>query len=88
MASPFCLTAPTDFDKFFDVFLLRVSLGFLLVGLGLGYLFQPRAILRLNALVREKVFRDAYVLLKGRRVGAALLTMGLLLLIVTLRFSR
>jgi hypothetical protein len=70
------------------VFLLRVSVGFLLVGLGLAYLFQPETILRLNAFMRERVFRDSHVLLGNRRIGAIMLVVGFLLLAVTLQFSR
>jgi hypothetical protein len=70
------------------VFLLRVSVGFLLVALGLGYLFHPNSILKINALMRECLFRDAFVLLNGRRIGIMLLGFGFLLLLITLRFSR
>ena len=49
ITGPSSLTPPTDFGRFFNVFLLRISLGFLLVVLGLGYQFDQKAILRLNA---------------------------------------
>ena len=62
------------------MFLLRMSLGFLLIVLGLGYLFDPRAIVRLNAFAREKFFKDSHVLLNGRRIGYLLLCFGFLLL--------
>jgi hypothetical protein len=70
------------------VFLLKVSVGFLLVGLGLAYLFQPATILRMNAFMRERVFRDSHVLLSNKRIGATMLAVGFLLLVVTLQFSR
>lgn len=79
------LTPPTDFGKFFNVFLLRLSLGYLLILLGLGYLFQPKTILRFNAFMREYLFKDAYVLLDARRIGMALLLLGLLLWLITFR---
>jgi len=74
------LTPPTDFDRFFNVFLLRLSLGFLLVVVGLGYLFDPKAVLRLNAFARENFFKDSHVLLNGKRIGATLLFVGFILL--------
>jgi hypothetical protein len=58
------------------MFLLRVSLGFLLIFLGLGYLFDQKSILRFNAFMRELLFRDSYVLLRGRRIGILLLVVG------------
>ena len=54
--------------------------GFLLVMLGLGYLFDPKAILRLNAFMRDNFFKDSYVLLNGKRIGSLLLLIGFLLL--------
>lgn len=74
------MTPPTDFDRFFNMFLLRMSLGILMVVLGLGYLFDPRAILRLNAFMRENFFKDSHVLLNGKRIGYLLLCFGFLLL--------
>ena len=43
----------------------RLALGFLLAFLGIAYLFHPRFILRMNAFMRESVFRDSYVLLNS-----------------------
>ena len=74
------MTDPTDFDRFFNVFLLRISLGFLLVILGLGYVFDPKAILRLNALMRDNFFKDSHVLLNGKRIGGLLVVLGFVLL--------
>jgi hypothetical protein len=74
------LTPPTDFDRFFNVFLLRISLGFLLVVLGLGYLLDPKAILRLNAMMRDTFFKDSHVLLNGKRIGSLLIVLGFVLL--------
>jgi uncharacterized membrane protein len=62
------------------MFLLRMFLGFLLVILGLGYLFDPKAILRLNAVMRDVFFRDSHVLLKGKKIGILLLFLGFVLL--------
>jgi hypothetical protein len=64
------------------VFLLRISLGFLLVVLGLGYLLDPKAILRLNAIMRETLFKDSHVLLNGKKTGAWLILIGFILLVL------
>ena len=74
------LTPSTDFDRFLDVFLLRLSLGFLLVVLGLGYLLDPKAILRLNSFARDLFFKDSHVLLNGKKIGSALIFIGFILL--------
>ena len=62
------------------MFLLRLSLGFLFVVIGLGYLLDPKAILRLNAVMRETFFKDSHVLLNGKRIGSWLMLLGFILL--------
>ncbi len=62
------------------MFLLRLSLGFLLIIIGLGYLLDPKAILRINAFARENLFKDSHVLLNGKRIGSLLLFLGFILL--------
>jgi hypothetical protein len=62
------------------VFLLRLFLGFLLIVLGLGYLLDPKAILRFNAFAREYLFKDSNVLLDGKRIGSWLIFVGFILL--------
>ena len=74
------MTPPTDFDRFLDVFLLRLLLGFLLVVIGAGYLLDPKAILRFNAFMRDRLFKDSYVLLDGKRIGYLLIIIGFILL--------
>jgi hypothetical protein len=68
--------------------MLRVVLGFFLVFLGLAYLVHPTIILRVNAWMRERVFRDAYVLLNNRRIGSVLLLLGFLLFASALRLDQ
>jgi len=82
------LTPSTLFDRFLNVFLLRASLGFLLISLGLAYLLQPTIILRMNTFMRERIFHDTHVLLRGRRIGSTLIFIGSLLLILTLEARR
>jgi hypothetical protein len=57
-----------------------MSLGFLLIVVGLGYLLDPKAILRLNATMREVFFKDSNVLLNGKRIGGVLIVLGFILL--------
>jgi hypothetical protein len=62
------------------VFLLRLSLGFFFVVIGLGYLSDPKAIVRLNAFMRNTFFKDSNVLLNGKRIGSWLIFLGFILL--------
>jgi hypothetical protein len=70
------------------MFLLRISLGFLLIFLGLGYLFDQKTILRFNASMRNWFFKDSYVLLKGKRIGVLLLLIGCLVIALNLQMLR
>lgn len=65
--------------------LLRLALGLFLVILGLAYLFHPALILRINAFMRERIFRDSHVLFGHRRVGGFLLIIGFLWIVVNLK---
>ena len=62
------------------MFLLRISLGFFFVVIGLGYLLDTIAILRLNAMMRDTLFKDSHVLLNGKVIGSWLLFIGFILL--------
>ncbi len=64
------------------MFLLRIALGFLLVLLGLGYLLNPKEILRLNSLMRDVFFKDSLVLLKGKQIGSWLVLIGFVLIAI------
>jgi hypothetical protein len=57
-----------------------MSLGFFFVVIGLGYLLDPKAILRLNAIMRESLFKDSHVLLNGKVIGSWLIFIGFILL--------
>lgn len=50
--------------------------------LGLGYLYRPNAIERINAFLREYVFNDAYIALERRKWGIFFLLVSFLLLYV------
>ena len=65
--------------------LLLFIIGFLLFVLGLGYLFQPQLILRLNAFIRDTFLKDSIVLLSHRRIGIILLLLSFILLAMTLK---
>ena len=52
-------------------------LGFLL---GLGYLYRPDLIERMNAFLRETLLNDAHIALERRKWGAFFLLIGFLFL--------
>lgn len=66
------------------MFLLRLSVGFLLIALGLGYLFQPKTILRFNAFMRDTFFKDSNVLLNNKKIGTLLILAAFLILALSL----
>jgi hypothetical protein len=82
------LTLSTDFDRFFNMFLLRVSVGGLFVVFGLAYLFHQNSIIRFNAFMRDYVFKDTYVLLGSKRIGSLLIMIGFVLLLLAFQLPR
>ena len=65
--------------------LVKLLFGVLFITLGLGYLFRPDLIERLNAVIRETVLNDAYIALERRKYGAFFILIGSLLLYMALK---
>ncbi|MDD2805466.1 MAG: hypothetical protein PHV33_07910 [Elusimicrobiales bacterium] len=59
---------------------LKIFFGLLFVLLGLGYIYRPDAIERVNRLIRETFLNDSYVALHRRNWGFLLLLLGGVLL--------
>jgi len=59
-----------------------VFFGLLFFAVGLAYLYQPRLIERMNALLRDYVLNDAYIALHRKKWGVSLLLIALLLVYV------
>jgi len=62
---------------------LLFLIGLVLFCVGLGYVFQPGLILKMNAFVRDTFFKDSVVLLYNRRVGVVLLLISFVRLAMT-----
>ncbi|MEW5906985.1 MAG: hypothetical protein AB1734_09450 [Elusimicrobiota bacterium] len=60
--------------------LLKIILGFLFLAAGMGYLYKPDLMLKLNKVLRETVLNDSWVALNRRSVGLLLALLGALLL--------
>jgi hypothetical protein len=58
----------------------KVIVGVLSSILGLGYLYKPDLITRMNALLREYLLNDAYIALERKKWGAFFLLVGFLFL--------
>ena len=58
---------------------LKIFFGLLFVLLGLGYIYKPEAIERLNRLIKETFLNDSYVALHRRNWGFMLLLVGAVL---------
>lgn len=59
---------------------LKMFFGLLFILLGLGYIYRPDAIERINRIVRETFLNDSYVALHRKNWGFLLLLIGAVLL--------
>ena len=59
---------------------IKIFFGLLLLLLGLGYIYKPGVIERINKLIRETFLNDSYVALHRRNWGFLLLLIGGVLL--------
>ena len=60
--------------------LFKLIVGFICLVLGLGYLYRPDLIERMNALLREYLLNDAYIALERKKWGAFFLLAAFLFL--------
>ena len=60
--------------------ILKILAGALSLALGLGYLYRPDLIERMNAFLRETLLNDSYIALERRKWGAFFFLVGFLLL--------
>jgi len=58
---------------------LKISAGFFLCLLGMGYLFRPDIIERINSLIKETLLNDSYVALERKKWGTFFILLGFLL---------
>jgi len=58
----------------------KLALGGLFFALGLGYLYRPDLIERMNAILRDYLLNDAYIALERRKWGVFFLLIGFLFL--------
>ncbi|PIQ81966.1 MAG: hypothetical protein COV76_06045 [Candidatus Omnitrophica bacterium CG11_big_fil_rev_8_21_14_0_20_64_10] len=66
--------------------ILLLVIGSLFLGSGIGYLFHPLRVMRLNEWMRENVFTDEWITLVPRRAGIALVLWGFLMLLGAIHF--
>ncbi len=59
---------------------IKIFFGLVLLLLGLGYIYKPGVIERINRLIRETFLNDSYVALHRRNWGFLLLLIGGVLL--------
>ncbi|HAT72361.1 MAG TPA: hypothetical protein DCS63_06050 [Elusimicrobia bacterium] len=55
---------------------IKIFFGLVFILLGLGYIYRPDAIERLNRLIKETFLNDSYVALHRKNWGFLLLLMG------------
>ena len=59
---------------------LKLLFGMLIAMLGLGYLYRPDIVQRLNKVLKETLLNDSYVALHRRSWGFLLLLLGAILI--------
>lgn len=59
---------------------LKIFFGLVFVLLGLGYIYKPEVIERINRLIRETFLNDSYVALHRRNWGFLLVLLGAVLI--------
>jgi hypothetical protein len=62
--------------------LLKIIVGILCLFLGLGYLYRPDLIERMNAVLRDYLLNDAYIALERRKWGMFFLLVSFLFLYI------
>ena len=67
---------------------LKIFFGLLFVLLGLGYIYKPEVIERLNRLIKETFLNDSYVALHRRNWGFLLLLVGAVLVYMGISRAR
>lgn len=58
----------------------KILIGTISFILGLGYLYRPDLIERMNAVIRQTILNDAYIALERRKWGLFFLLVGFLFL--------
>ena len=58
----------------------EIVFGILFLFMGLGYLYRPDLVSRMNAVLRDYVLNDAYMALERKKWGLFFLLMSLLLI--------
>ena len=59
---------------------LKLFFGLVLLLLGLGYIYKPEIVERLNQLLKETLLNDSYAALHRRKWGVLLVLIGALLI--------
>ncbi len=67
---------------------IKIFFGLLFVLLGLGYIYKPEVIERINRLIRETFLNDSYIALHRKNWGFLLLLMGAVLIYMGVSRSR
>ena len=60
--------------------LIKIGAGLMFLVLGLGYLYRPDLVARMNALLREYLLNDAYIALERKKWGFFFLLISFLFL--------
>lgn len=58
--------------------MIKILVGFFLLLTGLGYMYRPNIIIKINNWVRKNVFNDRMLINHRRKIGVVLILLGLI----------
>jgi len=59
---------------------MKIIIGLLLLAAGMGYLYRPNTVMKLNEWIKKHIFNDQILIHHRRKIGLAMLLLGFLLL--------
>ena len=60
--------------------MIKILIGFILLLTGLGYMYRPNIIIKVNFWIRENVFNDKMLIIHRRKIGVVLIVVGIIVL--------
>ncbi len=62
--------------------MIKVIIGFILLLVGLSYLYRPDSIIKINSWVKANVFNDQVIINHRRKIGVVIILIGIIFLCI------
>ncbi len=59
--------------------MIKILVGLALMLAGLGYMYRPNTITKMNSWIRENIFNDQMLINHRRKIGVVLIVLGIIL---------